>query len=66
MSIVEISKHEKYNIAKKSGYIVKEFDKESGSPRCYIVGADKYINNDFKNIDEVLKFILPKGFILAA
>mgnify|MGYP000944172422 CR=1 FL=1 len=63
-------KNDKFKLASIAGYTVKEFDRESKSPRCYIVGADNYINNDFKNIDEVLKYISPdlmsKGFILAA
>ena len=65
-----IKKHEKFKLASIAGYRVQEFDRESNSQRCYIVGADNYINNDFKNIDEVLKYISSdlkiKGFIIAA
>ena len=50
-----------------AGYKVKEIDK---SGRCVIMGADTYIDNDFRNIDEVLLLIRSdlerKGFCLAA
>jgi len=50
----EIPKYKKFQLADIAGYNVKE-DKETG--RCTIMGADNCIDNDFKNIDDVLKLI---------
>lgn len=70
IKLSEVKKFRKYQLAKIAGYIVEEFDKESKSERCFIVGADAYIDNDFRNIDEVLKYISSelksKGFNIAA
>jgi hypothetical protein len=67
IKLSEIKKYEKFQLANIAGYNVTE-DKETG--RCYIVGADNCINNDFSNIDEVLKLIASdlkrKGFVVAA
>jgi hypothetical protein len=63
----KIEKHKKFQLAALAGYEVEE-DKETH--KCRIVGADDYIDNNFKNIDEVLLLIssdlISKGFIVAA
>lgn len=67
IKLSEIDKHIKFQLAAVAGYKVEE-DKETR--RCYIVGADSYIDNCFRNIDEVLLLIRNdlkrKGFIVAA
>lgn len=61
-------KFKKFRLASIAGYTVKEFEK--GKDRCYIDGADRFINNDFRNIDDVLfmisKELYIKGFNIAA
>lgn len=62
-------KYEKYNLVKLTGHIAEEIDKRTG--RYKIVGADNYIDNDFRNIDELLLLVFKselgsKGFILTA
>ena len=63
----DVPKYKKFQLADVAGYKVKEIDK---SGRCVIMGADTYIDNDFRNIDEVLLLIRSdlerKGFYLAA
>lgn len=67
ISLSEIQKNEKFKLSYIVGYKVKEID-ETG--RCIILGADKYIDNDFPSIDDVLllirKELHSKGFNLAA
>lgn len=50
----ETEKYKKFQLAAIAGYEVKE-DKERH--KCYIVGADNYIDNNFRNIDDVLLLI---------
>lgn len=54
-----LPKRNKYDIAKSTGYEVVEFDKGK-SNRCYIVGADRFIDNDFSCIDDVLLYLADK------
>jgi hypothetical protein len=67
IKLSEIDKDMKFKLAHVAGYKVEE-DKENN--RCKIVGADNYIDNNFRNIDEVLLLIRSdlkrKGFIVAA
>lgn len=70
MSIIklsEIKKFRKFQLADIAGYKIKEVD---SCGRCAIVGADNCINNDFRNIDEVLLLISndlkSKGFLIVA
>lgn len=66
IKLSEIPKYKKFQLADIAGYKVKE-DKETG--RCAIIGADSYIDNDFRNIDDVLRLIANelrrKGFSIA-
>ena len=61
----EIPKYKKFQLAAIVGYKVIEIYN-----RYKIDGADNYIDNDFKSIDDILKLIAPelksKGFNLAA
>lgn len=67
IKLSEIPKFKKFQLASIAGYVVKEM-KDTG--RCVIIGADSYIDNDFRNIDEVLLLISNdlkhKGFFVAA
>jgi hypothetical protein len=68
IKLSEVPKYKKYQLATLMGYTVKETNKETG--RCYISGADNYIDNDFKSIDEFLltikKDLYSRGFNVAA
>lgn len=68
MSIIKLSKlpkYKKFQLVEKEGYKVQEFE---GSRKCYIVGADNYIDNYFESIDEVLIMLsdklLQKGYVI--
>lgn len=67
IKLSKIEKYKKFQLASIAGYKVEE-DKDKH--KCHIVGADNFIENDFKNIDEVLKLIkrelLSKGFNIVA
>lgn len=67
IKLSELPKYKKFQLASVAGYNIEE-DKETH--RCHIIGADNFIDNDFKNIDEVLKCIAQdlarKGFAIAA
>jgi len=69
VKLSETEKYEKFDLAKKAGYKVEEFDRNSRSGRCYIIGADNYIDNDFRSIDDVLRTIsnelIRKGIAIA-
>lgn len=60
-------KYKKFQLASLAGYKVQEID---SSGRCVIIGADNCIDNDFRNIDQVLMLIsnelYSKGFCVAA
>ena len=60
-------KYKKFQLADVAGYKVEE---NINTRRCRIVGADNCIDNDFKNIDEVLKLVrrelMIKGFQIAS
>lgn len=68
INLSTIKKQEKLQLADLVGCEIKEYENCRG--RCYIVGADKFIDNDFKNIDTVLLYIKDKlmriGFKIAA
>jgi hypothetical protein len=51
VKLSETEKIKKYQLAAIAGFKVKEID-DTG--RCIIIGADKCIDNDFRNIDELL------------
>lgn len=67
ISLKEIPKNKKYQLAYLAGYKVKE---TSDNGRCSIIGADNCIDNDFSSIDDVLLLIKSelksKGFSVAA
>ena len=62
----EQPKYKKFQLASAAGFTVKEI---CPSGKCIIVGADKYIDNDFRNIDDVLMnmrdILARKGFLIA-
>lgn len=68
VDVLNLKDYKKFRLASVTGYTVEVVDKNTG--RCIIVGADNYINNDFRNINEVMKIIFTeikgKGFNLAA
>ena len=59
-------KYKKFQLASAAGFTVKEI---CPSGKCIIVGADKYIDNNFRNIDDVLinmrDILARKGFLIA-
>lgn len=61
----EQPKYKKFQLASVAGFTVKEI---CPSGKCIIVGADKYIDNDFRNIDDVLMnmrdILARKGFLI--
>lgn len=60
----EIPKYKKFQLAYIAGYTVEQVDN-----RFKIKGADNYIDNDFRSIDDILKLISGdlkrKGFVIA-
>ena len=62
----EQPKYKKFQLASVAGITVNEI---CPSGRCYIVGADRYIDNDFRSIDDVLintkDMLARKGFLIA-
>lgn len=56
-------KYKKFQLASIVGYKVMEYNSNG---RCYIIGADNFIDNDFRCIDDVLLLInnelTTKGF----
>jgi len=65
IKLSEIPLYRKFQLADLVGYKIKQIDN-----RYKIDGADNYIDNDFRSIDDILKLISPelksKGFIVAA
>jgi hypothetical protein len=53
IKLSEISMYNKFQLALKAGYKVIKVDN-----RYKIDGADNYIYNDFRSIDDILKLIL--------
>lgn len=67
IKLSETTKEKKFKLASAAGYKIVE---EKITHKCHIIGADNYIDNDFRNIDDVLKYIAQelsrKGFCIAA
>jgi len=65
VKLSEIPKYKKFQLASVAGYKIIQINN-----RYKIDGADNYIDNDFRSIDDILKFISPdlkrKGFNIAA
>ena len=65
INLSEVPKYKKFQLAAVAGYRIIETDN-----RFKIDGADNYIDNDFRSIDDILKLISSelksKGFVLAA
>lgn len=63
IKLSEQPKYIKYRLASAVGLTVQEINPKG---RCIIVGADKYIENEFRSIDEVLlgfkDMLARKGF----
>jgi len=65
LKLSEMEKYTKFQLASIAGYKIIE-----NNHRYRIDGADNYIDNDFRSIDDILKLIArelkSKGFIIAA
>ena len=63
IKLSEVSLYKKFQLASIAGYKVIKLDN-----RYKIDGADDYIDNDFRNIDDILKLISGdlqrKGFMV--
>lgn len=67
VNLAGTQKHKKFQLAAVSGYVVRE---DPTTKKCSIIGMDDYIDNDFRDINEVLLMIKGdlgrKGFTIVA
>ena len=63
IALSEIPKHKKFQLAAIAGYNIIQ-----DNNRYRIEGADNYIDNDFRSIDDILRLIsndlIRKGFMI--